>query len=152
MHLELLQRAKLMAVVTDEALLRAHHRFLRDDAEDARLSSEGGDAAHGIKLARAFDARLHKEFALVDASRAPALGLRWRTEAEVVGGKGQFFCGALGCSGTEGLVVYELPFAYSEAGGGAEKMALVKATLCGSCARRAFGAAVAAATAAEAKR
>ena len=52
------------------------------------------------------------------------LGLRWRTEAEVVSGKGQFSCGARGCSEARGLATFEVPFGYTEAG--ARKEALVK--------------------------
>ena len=52
------------------------------------------------------------------------LGLRWRTEAEVLSGKGQFSCGARGCSETRGLATFEVPFGYEEAG--ERKEALVK--------------------------
>ena len=52
------------------------------------------------------------------------LGLRWRTEAEVLGGKGQFSCGARGCAETRGLATFEVPFGYAEAG--QRKEALVK--------------------------
>lgn len=56
------------------------------------------------------------------------LGLRWRTEAEVVGGKGQFGCGARGCAEARGLATFEVPFGYTEAG--ARKEALVKVFAC----------------------
>lgn len=39
-------------------------------------------------------------------------------------GKGQFSCGAKGCSKTDSLETYEVPFKYVEAG--SEKYALVK--------------------------
>ena len=52
------------------------------------------------------------------------LGLRWRTEAEVLSGKGQFSCGARGCAETRGLATFEVPFGYTEAG--QRKEALVK--------------------------
>ena len=52
------------------------------------------------------------------------IGCRWRTHGEVVAGKGQFSCGAKGCSKTESLETYEVPFKYVEAG--SEKYALVK--------------------------
>lgn len=52
------------------------------------------------------------------------LGLRWRTEAEVISGKGQFSCGARGCTETRGLATFEVPFGYTEAG--ERKEALVK--------------------------
>ena len=56
------------------------------------------------------------------------LGLRWRTEAEVVSGKGQFSCGARGCSEARGLATFEVPFGYTEAG--QRKEALVKVLPC----------------------
>jgi hypothetical protein len=55
------------------------------------------------------------------------LGLRWRTEAEVLSGKGQFTCGARGCHEGRGLATFEVPFGYTEAG--ERKEALVKVSL-----------------------
>ncbi len=40
------------------------------------------------------------------------MGMRWRTQKEVVGGKGQFVCGAKGCDNREGLCSYEVDFEY----------------------------------------
>ncbi len=60
------------------------------------------------------------------------LGLRWRTQKEVVCGKGQFICGAKGCEATEGLCSYEVNFNYVE--GGEHKQALIKLRVCPSCA------------------
>ena len=51
-------------------------------------------------------------------------GLRWRTKAEVVGGRGQFSCGCKGCDKRQQLASYELPFSYKEAG--QQRQALVK--------------------------
>ena len=36
------------------------------------------------------------------------VGMRWRTEREVVAGKGQFICGAKGCSERRGLASFEV--------------------------------------------
>ena len=36
------------------------------------------------------------------------MGLRWRTEREVVIGKGQFVCGAKGCDERRALASYEV--------------------------------------------
>ena len=55
------------------------------------------------------------------------LGLRWRTEAEVLSGKGQFTCGARGCHECRSLATFEVPFGYTEAG--ERKEALVKVGL-----------------------
>lgn len=61
-------------------------------------------------------------------------GMRWRTEAEVVTGKGQFNCGARGCLTREALRSWEVNFAYQEAG--RRKNALVKLRLCPACSVR----------------
>jgi protein FRA10AC1 len=127
------------AVLTDLGLLLQGHRFLRSQAEDTELLARGGDAAAACRLAQRYDAQLNKNFALADLSRLPRLGLRWRTQAEVRSGKGETSCGALGCAAVEGLVAYELPFAYADAGAaGEERLALVKLLCCGLCAGRAF--------------
>ena len=36
------------------------------------------------------------------------MGMRWRTEREVVAGKGQFICGAKGCNERRGLASFEV--------------------------------------------
>ena len=86
-----------------------------------------------VRLAARYDARLHKEYALADLSRwdEGKVGLRWRTEREVVSGKGQFTCGGVNCDETQGLRVMEVNFRYEE--DGKLKNALVKLALCASC-------------------
>lgn len=59
------------------------------------------------------------------------IGLRWRTEKEVISGKGQFECGNKKCTAREGLRSFEVNFAYSEAG--ESKQALVKLRVCPKC-------------------
>ena len=56
------------------------------------------------------------------------IGLRWRVQAELVSGKGQFICGAKRCDETRGLSSFEVNFAYDEAG--ESKQALVKLRVC----------------------
>jgi hypothetical protein len=62
--------------------------------------------------------KLLKEYALCDLSRYRdcKVGLRWRTEQEVVIGKGQFTCAAIGCEVKMGLSSFEVPFQYRERG------------------------------------
>lgn len=50
--------------------------------------------------------------------------MRWRSEKEVIAGKGQFICGARGCDERRCLATFEVPFSYEEAGD--KKQALVK--------------------------
>jgi protein FRA10AC1 len=108
---------------TDADVLRENYRFVRTEADDAQMSSEQ-------RQARRFYDLLHKEFALADLSRYKEgrVGLRWRTEAEVLAGTGHFSCGALKCPRTDGLASFELNFAYQEAG--EQKQALVKLRVC----------------------
>jgi len=58
--------------------------------------------------------------------------MRWRTEKEVVSGKGQFVCGNKQCGNRQGLGSYEVNFGYKEAG--EHKQALVKLRVCPECA------------------
>ncbi|XP_057457108.1 uncharacterized protein LOC130748039 isoform X2 [Lotus japonicus] len=61
-------------------------------------------------------------------------GYRWRTEKEVISGKGQFICGNKHCDEKDGLASYEVNFCYFEAG--ENKQALVKLVTCERCARK----------------
>ncbi|PPS11808.1 hypothetical protein GOBAR_AA08825 [Gossypium barbadense] len=64
------------------------------------------------------------------------IGLRWRTEKEVISGKGQFICGNKHCNEKDGLASYEasVNFSYFEAG--ENKQALVKVVTCERCAEK----------------
>ena len=57
--------------------------------------------------------------------------MRWRTEAEVTEGKGQFVCGEKTCSAAAELRTWEVNFKYEEQG--TTKNALVKQRLCHKC-------------------
>ena len=118
-----------MLVSTDQDALRGAHRFLRSPEDEADTSWES-------RLAKRYYDRLYKEYAVADLSQyaAKRVGLRWRTEREVVAGKGQFSCGAKGCDAADGLATFEVPFAYAEAG--EDKQALVKLRVCGPCAAK----------------
>lgn len=59
------------------------------------------------------------------------VALRWRTEKEVIVGKGQFECGSKTCKEKENLRSWELNFGYVEHG--EKKNALVKLRLCPEC-------------------
>jgi hypothetical protein len=74
-----------------------------------------------------------QEYCSADLSRyrEQRVGLRWRTQPEVITGKGQFVCGAKRCDVGDGLVSYEVNFAYEECG--EQKNALVKLRVCPEC-------------------
>ncbi len=82
--------------------------------------------------------KLFKEYALADLSRYQEnkIGLRWRTEKEVVVGKGQFICGNKACQVTRDLHSYEVFFSYKEQG--EKKQCLVKVRVCVDCAIQLF--------------
>lgn len=69
--------AVLCSTISDEDVLRAHHRFLRAPEDDA--GEEG--ASWGARLARRYYARLFKEYAIADLSR-------WVHECVGAGGSG----------------------------------------------------------------
>jgi len=99
---------------------------LRTDADE--------DGSWEARLARRYYERLFREYVISDLAgyRTGCVGFRWRTEAEVVQGKGQFYCGHRPCSSKLGLRSYEVDFKYREAS--ESKRALVKARLCERCA------------------
>ncbi|EQC31448.1 hypothetical protein SDRG_11047 [Saprolegnia diclina VS20] len=121
-------------VTEEEAALRSQHQFLRDDEADA----VAGATDWRVRMAVRYYQKLFKEYALGDFSRYTEgkVGLRWRTEAEVVRGKGQFICGNKRCDATDELKSYEVLFAYVEQG--AKKECLVKLRVCPPCAAQLF--------------
>ncbi|OWZ55279.1 protein FRA10AC1 [Cryptococcus neoformans c45] len=79
-------------VRTEWDVLKENHRFIRDD-EDAK------DVSWEERLARAYESKLFKEFALIDLKhyKSKKLALRWRTAPEVVNGIGEETCASLRC-------------------------------------------------------
>lgn len=112
---------------TDYDVLQETYRFIRTEQDDVGNSWE-------VRLAKKYYDRLYKEYCIADLSRykESKIGLRWRTQREVVDGVGQFVCGAKGCKESRGLCSYEVNFGYVEAG--EKKQALVKLRLCPDCA------------------
>lgn len=89
--------------------LRISHPFLREQ-----------------RLAKKYWDRLFKEYCICDLSRYKEnkVAMRWRTEKEVLDGKGQFTCGEKRCEARDDLKSWEVNFAYIEEG--QKKNALVK--------------------------
>lgn len=109
----------------DIDVIRENHRFLWDE-DDTPESWE-------TKLAKKYYDKLFKEYCICDLSRYKEnkIAMRWRTEQEVVNGKGQFSCGNKTCREAEGLRTWEVNFAYKEQE--EKKNALVKLRLCPEC-------------------
>ncbi|VDL72073.1 unnamed protein product [Nippostrongylus brasiliensis] len=73
------------------------------------------------------------EYCIIDLTyfKKNKVAMRWRTEAEVRSGKGQFICGAKKCPVNSDLTSWEVNFCYDE--DGEKKNALVKVRLCRQC-------------------
>lgn len=118
--------AKAEAPKSDFQLLCERHRFL--------WAAEDDDGSWEARLAQRYYQRLFREYVICDLAgyKTGHVGFRWRTEAEVLRGKGQFQCGHRRCDCVVQLKSYEVDFKYREAG--QKKRALVKARLCEDCA------------------
>ncbi|XP_035231947.1 LOW QUALITY PROTEIN: protein FRA10AC1-like [Stegodyphus dumicola] len=110
---------------TDHDIIKENHRFLWEDDDETHTWGE--------KLAKKYYDRLFREYCLCDLSyyRKQRIGLRWRTENELVIGKGQFFCGSIHCNENDNLNSWEIRFGYVEHG--ESKSALVTLRLCEKC-------------------
>lgn len=118
-------------------VLREDFEFIRRDGgeeKEDRGTKEDKDEKWRRQMSKRYYDRLFKEFALADLSRyrEKKIGLRWRTEREVICGKGHFICGALKCDEVNALESFEVNFGYVEKG--MKKNALVKVRLCPDCA------------------
>jgi protein FRA10AC1 len=132
---------------TDKDIMLEEHQFIRSDTEDERNQHR-----YETRLIRRQYDSLYKEFALCDMSNindnedksgyGMRLGLRWRTENEIIKGLGETSCGNIHCSIVKAskrdesnrLHSYEIPFGYREHGH--DKLELVKVRLCKHCAEK----------------
>ncbi|VDN27736.1 unnamed protein product [Cylicostephanus goldi] len=81
---------------TDYDVLKDNHKFLWTDADEAAVATK---------------------YCIVDLTyfKKNKIAMRWRTEAEVRSGKGQFICGAKKCPSQEALASWEVCAAFSHA-------------------------------------
>lgn len=102
---------------TDLDVIRENHRFLWDNDSVDTWEKQ---------LAKKYYDKLFKEYSICDLShyKENKIALRWRTEKEVVTGKGQFVCGNKICSTKDELRSWEVNFGYME--DGQKKNALIK--------------------------
>ncbi|XP_067002465.2 protein FRA10AC1 [Anabrus simplex] len=109
----------------DIDVIRDNHRFLWDEDDTPRTWEE--------RLAKKYYDKLFKEYCVCDLRKYKEnkVAMRWRTEKEVVTGKGQFSCASNQCSEADGLSTWEVNFGYIEKG--EKKNALVKLRLCPEC-------------------
>ncbi|KAK9155227.1 hypothetical protein Sjap_002707 [Stephania japonica] len=92
---------------TDQDTLREGYRFIRSVEDDA-------DSSWEQRLVKRYYDKLFKEYCIADMShyKTGKIGLRWRTEKEVISGKGQFVCGNKQCDEKDNLASYEASFQY----------------------------------------
>ncbi|KAF9048563.1 folate-sensitive fragile site protein Fra10Ac1-domain-containing protein [Panaeolus papilionaceus] len=145
--------------ITEFEILKATHRFLRDE-DNPTVAPDEQDVAKTVnpsssskswneQLAEKYYASLYREFALCDLKhyKSGNFALRWRSEDEVLSGAGETTCGNTRCEyhhtstaaswsprQKPNLVSLELPFAYVEMG--ETKSALVKVVLCPKCVKK----------------
>jgi len=123
--------------ITEFEILKASHKFLRDDDEKPSSWDE--------QLATKYYTSLYREFAVCDLKhyKSGNFALRWRTEEEVLSGSGETTCGNTRCQRhlasrfpdqDSALTTLELPFSYVEQG--ETKSALVKVALCEKCVKK----------------
>eukprot|EP00825_Cyclidium_porcatum_P048515 TRINITY_DN8173_c0_g1_i3.p1 TRINITY_DN8173_c0_g1~~TRINITY_DN8173_c0_g1_i3.p1 ORF type:complete len:173 (+),score=30.97 TRINITY_DN8173_c0_g1_i3:161-679(+) len=79
--------------------------------------------------------KLYKEYVIADFTKYKTgeIGLRWRTQHEVISGKGKLICANKKCQSSKFLSSYEINFSYIELG--QQKNALVKIRVCKDCAQ-----------------
>lgn len=116
----------------DIDIVRENHKFLWEDEEGEEVDTK--NLKWEQRIAKKYWDKLFKEYAITDLTqfKKNRIAFRWRTEKEVVEGKGQFICGQKKtCKEKEGLRTWEVNFGYVEAE--QKKFALVKVRLCAEC-------------------
>lgn len=113
---------------TDIDVIKQNHKFLWEE-DDKTDSWE-------LQFAKRYYDKLFKEYCIADLIlyKENKIALRWRTEKEVIIGKGQFICGNKKCTEENDLRTWEVNFAYTEHG--SKKNALVKVRLCRNCSKK----------------
>ncbi|OAF69490.1 hypothetical protein A3Q56_02757 [Intoshia linei] len=108
-------------------LLQKNYQFIKDDKKLKHLSQ------WEIKLVNKYYNRLYKEYCISNIKhyKSGRIAMRWRTEKEVIIGKGQFICGSTRCDSRKSLTSWEVNFNYVE--NEENKSALVKLRLCPPC-------------------
>ncbi|GAB5368381.1 hypothetical protein AAMO2058_001314400 [Amorphochlora amoebiformis] len=99
-----------------EKMMRSTYKFIPTD----KIDHHGGP---------------YRDYVIADFSKRSKakFGLRWRSESDVLLGKGKTICGNTKCTANTKLSSFEVNFAYVERG--RRKQALVKIKLCKRCSR-----------------
>ncbi|KAI7904954.1 folate-sensitive fragile site protein Fra10Ac1-domain-containing protein [Cokeromyces recurvatus] len=112
---------------TEKDIIEENHKFIRSELDDQ------GNLTWEQRVAKKYYDALFKEYAICELKyyKEGRIALRWRTEKEVVVGKGQFICASTRCDQTQSLKSWEVNFGYIEEG--EKKNELVKVRLCPEC-------------------
>lgn len=112
---------------TEKDIIQENHKFVRSDVDD------DDELTWGQRVAKKYYDKLFKEYAICELKyyKEGKIALRWRTEKEVIVGKGQFICASTRCDETQKLQSWEVNFGYME--DGEKKNELVKVRLCPQC-------------------
>ncbi|KAG2197323.1 hypothetical protein INT47_012753 [Mucor saturninus] len=108
---------------TERDIIQENHKFVRTEE----------DTTWEQRVAKKYYDKLFKEYAICELKyyKEGKIALRWRTEKEVMAGKGQFMCASTQCDQNKDLQSWEVNFAYRE--DGEKKNELVKVRLCPDC-------------------
>ncbi|SJK85973.1 Folate-sensitive fragile site protein Fra10Ac1 [Babesia microti strain RI] len=111
--------------VTDYEILKRYHQLIPES-----------DGSWESSLVEKYHESLFKEFAICDLShyKTGQIGIRWRTEVEVIRGKGEKTCASKTCDEKYPLFTYQVTFNYIEQN--VPKRALVKVRVCDKCAKK----------------
>uniref|UniRef100_A0A803LBZ8 Protein FRA10AC1 n=1 Tax=Chenopodium quinoa TaxID=63459 RepID=A0A803LBZ8_CHEQI len=110
---------KKLYIKTDKDALREGYRYvmlLNSSCLSAdwfiRTEEDDMDTAWEQRLVKRYYDKLFKEYCIADMTKYKSgkIGLRWRTEKEVISGKGQFICGNKHCDERNGLASFEVNF------------------------------------------
>eukprot|EP00056_Hartaetosiga_gracilis_P007310 m.106696 g.106696 ORF g.106696 m.106696 type:complete len:251 (-) comp12678_c1_seq2:186-938(-) len=119
----------VIPVRNDFDVIAEENRFVWDKEDEHNMTKEK-------QMAKTFHDKLYKEYVIINLSRYKTgqFGMRWRTEDEVLVGKGEHQCGSTKCEKREKLQTWEVVFKYKERG--RDKSDLVKVRLCPKCSKR----------------
>ncbi|KAL0489410.1 hypothetical protein AKO1_010675 [Acrasis kona] len=128
---------------SNKDILKEHYQFIRDENND-ELDTKDTLKSYGEKLAKQYESGLFREYCVANLEKYKQglIGLRWRTEKEVLSDVGRDTCGSVTCKKKNfraskneiTLSTVEVNFAYKEHG--ENKNALVKMCLCKKCLKK----------------
>ncbi|KAL9646903.1 hypothetical protein ABK040_013763 [Willaertia magna] len=95
---------------SDVDILQKNYRFIRNSDDDDSNDEEEEKKEVVDELTKNYEEKLYKEYVLADLSKYKEgqIGLRWRTEKEVLNEKGTKICGNINCNDSKNLECMQL--------------------------------------------